>query len=1639
MAHLHNIIDTDKRFYINPITREIKNESGKFKLMQNDNNAERFGFEIPRLVECHDVTLCDKVEIHYINIGDGTKKSEDVYPVDDIQVSPTSNDTVVFTWLISANATKYAGSLNFLIRFVCLDGDKETYAWHTDIFKDIMVGEGMNNSAAVIEESKDILEAWKRDLLVVEADDFGLEQDPETGYVYPVYNGVRSSNGIPLAATGGGGGGGGTVVSYNITLKNTMESRSFSITEGAVAKLNFEYSSVDADGEDDGDGVGTIYVGNVRMATINVKQGDNEIDVSKYLVLGANTVKIKVENTEGLAKAITYTIDVVTLTISTTFDLFTVCNGEKTFYYTPYGTGDKTMHFLMDGNELPGSPVVVSSTGKGQSFVIPAQSHGAHIFEVYAEMTSGGVSMTSDKLTLCLLSVGGTTPMLGYIFNKEEATEGETISIPYFAYHPLYESAEVVLSVIDENGEVYSTKTETVGRSQQTWSEQDYPAGNIIFRLAVGDEVVDIPVAVADGDTRIQTVTDGLVFKFDAIGKSNNVENPAQWSNGNVSATFSGVGFIGKTDGWVDDDDGNKMLRLLPGGRVTIPFKLFETDKRDNGVTVEVEMATHNVRDYDSVVMSCSSSGRGFRIASQYAQLHSEQSEISMQFKEDERVRVSFVVEPKNLNRMIYVYVDGIICGAIQYPTDDNFAQNPAVGITIGAQSSGIDVYRIYLYDKGLTRGEILGNYIADRPTLAERVKAFERNDVLNVAEEIVISKLPPALPYMVISCAELPQYKGDKKTCDITYVDPGNSARSFTAYGVEIDVQGTSSVDYWKKNFVYTLMNGLTYTKTGQTAEKYALRDTSIPVSTFCMKADVASSEGANNVELVRLYNDTCPYKTEAQQADSRVRVGIDGLPCVVFWQNSETKETKFWGKYNFNNDKSTPEVFGLGEGCESWEIRNNISDRVIFKISDYGAGWEEDFEARYPKKNADYTNLKRLTDWIVSTDRSAVSTDEEKAARLEKFKSEFDDYFVKTPTLFYYLFTEVFLMVDNRAKNFFPTTYDGTHWMPLPYDFDTAIGINNEGKLAFGYSLEDTDTVDGDNVYNGQESVLWCNVRDAFADEIKEMYSTLRSGTLFNYDTVVKRFKEHQDVWCESVWNEDAYEKYIAPLVLDNDKSYLTMLQGNKASQREWWLYNGFRYRDSKYQCGDAEKNKITLRCYANGDITVTPYSDIYPRLKYGTHVEIERGARNVPTTLSCPSGANLNDTETNIYSADRLIDVGDLSPLQVGYANFTAATKLQRLKIGDGAEGYQNTKMAELHVGNNDLLSELDIRNCVKLEQTIDLSACDSLEIVYAKGSAIKGVTLPNGGKVKTLELPSTLTNLTIINQKQLRTLTLEGVDKITTLRIENTPNVPLETILNGAPLERVRLINVAMTFENAEGIKRAMACGGLDANGGNTEKSVITGTVHFTEITPGDLADIEAAYPELDVTYDTILSPVVMLVEGTIKGTYKNELVTNVGKYAFYDRDKLSGIDLPNALAIGSSAFTNCYVIKTANLPKVTSIGELAFSQAHLEEITAPNVTEIGRRAFGQSYLKAFDAENLVKFDSQAMFSSPLKKLILRCDDVCICATNSFESTPISRGEGYIYVHNDRVEDYKSASGWSSYANQIRPIYALEDEQ
>ena len=514
---------------------------------------------------------------------------------------------------------------------------------------------------------------------------------------------------------------------------------------------------------------------------------------------------------------------------------------------------------------------------------------------------------------------------------------------------------------------------------------------------------------------------------------------------------------------------------------------------------------------------------------------------------------------------------------------------------------------------------------------------------------------------------------------------------------------------------------------------------------------------------------------------------------------------------------------------------------------------------------------------------------------------------------------------------------------WCFLPYDFDTAIGINNEGTLAFSYELEDIDQVAGADVFNGQDSVLWVNLRQAYQNEIKAMYQELRSKGLLSYEDTERRFEEHQAKWPEAVFNEDAYFKYLQPLIEDNSAAYLSMLQGSKAEQRKWWLYNRYRYLDSKYNAGDALSDVITVRGYAKADITVTPYADIYASVKYGSYLVQQRALRGASYTLECPLD-NVNDTEIYVYSASQLKDVGDLSGLMVGYAEFSLATKLQSLKLGDSSSGYSNTNLTDLHLGNNVLLRTLDVRNCPNLTQAVDVSGCANLEHVYFDGTGITGLLLPVGGILKTLHLPATITNLTIRNQMSLQDLSIPSYAGISTLRLENVSSaVDSKAILDAIPANsRVRLIGINWAAGTADKLMEIIALldsmRGLDEAGNNTDMAQVSGTISVDTVTGAQLAEIAGKYPDIKVAYQHVTSnlyfynddgstllytqAIVDGGDGTYSGSTPTKSSTAQYTYSFAGWSKKPGKSADSTALKAVVADRNVYAAFTATVRRYT---------------------------------------------------------------------------------------------------------------------
>ena len=139
------------------------------------------------------------------------------------------------------------------------------------------------------------------------------------------------------------------------------------------------------------------------------------------------------------------------------------------------------------------------------------------------------------------------------------------------------------------------------------------------------------------------------------------------------------------------------------------------------------------------------------------------------------------------------------------------------------------------------------------------------------------------------------------------------------------------------------------------------------------------------------------------------------------------------------------------------------------------------------------------------------------------------------------------------------------------------------------------------------------------------------------------------------------------------------------------------------------------------------------------------------------------------------------------------------------------------------------------------------------------------------------------------------------------------------------------------------------------------------------------------------------------------------VTEIGEYACCYCEALKEIDLPLVTAFGRSAFENCFALEEVSFPAAETTGSYLFNNCKaLKLVDLGAITSLGSSTFYRC--------------------SALETLILRTESVCSVSgiSNVFYNTPISKGTGYIYVPAALVDSYKTASGWSTYANQIRAI-------
>ena len=1197
-------------------------------------------------------------------------------------------------------------------------------------------------------------------------------------------------------------------------------------------------------------GAEEVYVDNSLYSTRTIEQG--EVNCPLSLPVGEHNVIIKVSSS-GITQQLKFTVNAVELRFDPYFTADTVFDKEVTYRFIAYGRVEKTMHFLVGDKEYT---KIVENTGVDEFFTMSDIPHGAHTLTVYMTATINEKTVYSNTETYDIaVDQGLNAPIISCTLDNNTVVQGDVILFNCLVYTPGSLTSELTLVVNDE-----TIGTRTMDRTRQPWAVREYPIGDVDFIFKCGTTTRIFTVSVTENTNTSTAVTAGLELYLSSKGRSNQDTDSIKynWSYDIYSAEFNNFNWV--TNGWVLDDEYESVMRVNGGATITIPIKIFNTNLIATGKTIELEFATHDIRNYDSVLINCMSGGRGFSVTSNIVTLTSSSVSTQSKFKEDEKIRVSFVVEPVGLNRIIYTYINGVQSGIVQYSEGDNFTQIPPVDITIGSPEATIDLYNIRVYKTNLNKAQIVNNFIADTVSNTTKAELVTSNNILDDYGGVVYNKVVNLIPCLTIigplpgPDAKVPVY--------IKYEDRSNIINNIDNKYAEIEIQGTSSKDYPRKNYKFTFKD---FT--------YKLTTNSIPENLFCIKADYMESSHSHNTGIAKIVNKLYPM-TPPKELNANVQSAITGFPIVVWNKPTENStELNCLGIYNFNNDKGNAKTYGYTTDfpqCESWEFRDNDLPLCLFDSDDF-TNLEEvatSFASRYPKKYTNYNALKRVISWVYSTKND-----------LTKFKNEFTTYFNLEATLLYYCLTDVFAMVDSRAKNLFLTTWDGQIWYPTFYDLDTAFGLNNVGENRFEYSVEYHDKAGSGNVYNAESSVLWNNFEQAYETEIIDFYVNLRNSGILTYDTILEVLKGEQiDKLSESLYNYDAIEKYNNPLIYENIKTYAYASQGTRLDHLKRWVYNRLRFTDSKnmYSTGidnvavsTFKEDVMSLRIYIdedadygvspNPDVTVTPYTDQYIVVEYDTIQLKERGWHNQAKTIKSPI-AYPNDKPLRIFGASSISDIGDLSPMYCTNVEVSKAVRLKKLIVGNPNENYENKNLKSVTVGNNTLLTEIDIRNCPNLTAPLDVSGCTNIEKVYATGTSITEVNLPNGGNLHTLHIPATVTNLTICNQPYITDFQCAGYNALNTIRIENASINTLDIVKASInTLQRVRLLNIDWQVSDLSILRKLLECTGLDEYNKDVAVAVVTGKIHVRIPIGSHLYNnLKNTFPNLTITYTELLN-------------------------------------------------------------------------------------------------------------------------------------------------------------------------------------
>ncbi len=189
--------------------------------------------------------------------------------------------------------------------------------------------------------------------------------------------------------------------------------------------------------------------------------------------------------------------------------------------------------------------------------------------------------------------------------------------------------------------------------------------------------------------------------------------------------------------------------------------------------------------------------------------------------------------------------------------------------------------------------------------------------------------------------------------------------------------------------------------------------------------------------------------------------------------------------------------------------------------------------------------------------------------------------------------------------------------------------------------------------------------------------------------------------------------------------------------------------------------------------------------------------------------------------------------------------------------------------------------------------------NIEHLYFEGMAVTGIQFPNGGILKSLHLPETITNLTVRNQTAIADFVISDYNNISTLRLENVSVAfDKKSILHVIPVgTRVRVMGFAWAADSAEDIlslyDRLGSMRSLEENGGNVGQTQIGGTITVETLFGSQYPKMLERYPDIQIQYATLTAYLYYYTDNLRKIYSRNRKMLRTIRERYTGEDHFNG--------------------------------------------------------------------------------------------------------------------------------------------------